>query len=293
MKNAVVSAFTTLAMFALLGVAWDITWEQTPPASQAISAGYLRIQETKEETRNRTETEHDFGTMGDIGDDTGRHRQGSALAFYASGSATVNDCAGVAGLTEADNLGSTAFGLDDAGRMCFDSDDSDLYFWSGASWVLAFEGAAIPTVGTVVMRDTNTPCPTGWANITKTEGYEGLTIRGADLDADIADIIDVGDLPGSCINDGGDAASCPAADEADDFLNEAEMAAHAHDLILPTRNSDGGDPSVVREGDPSGNDQTWIPGDAACTGASCGIQETGGATAHYHPYKGVIFCRKL
>lgn len=75
-----------VAFVFMLGATWNAGFEADPAATDAISQGYLRIQETKNETRNRSETEHCFGSFdatGCVASDDGRHRLGSALPFYS------------------------------------------------------------------------------------------------------------------------------------------------------------------------------------------------------------------
>ena len=75
----------------LMGAAWNSSFNSVPADSAAASGGALTIRNDKIETRNRLHTEHCFGDgftdssvncSGTGSKDNGRHREGSALAFF-------------------------------------------------------------------------------------------------------------------------------------------------------------------------------------------------------------------
>lgn len=72
---------------------WTNSFNQSPPSSEDHGLGYLRIQETRQETLERLEPEHSAGsgvTSGYTTDD-GRHNPGSARAFVGVFSSGADD----------------------------------------------------------------------------------------------------------------------------------------------------------------------------------------------------------
>lgn len=107
---------------------WDSgTFEASPANSDPVSQGDDKIRELKENIRERAEVEHLWGTISS-GGDNGRHREGSARAFYESSdpSALAN--------SSTDTSGSGAL---DEGRLLRRSDTGDLKIYNGSAWVAA------------------------------------------------------------------------------------------------------------------------------------------------------------
>ena len=122
-------------------VSWTAGFEATPANSDQVSQGDDRIRELKETVRDHAEVEHRWGAGAP--DSTGRHREGSAVAWYESSCPTSN--------TAGDALTGTAtYGTDDAGRLCKDSDDGISYIWEGAAWDELVEGLS----GTITLANT-------------------------------------------------------------------------------------------------------------------------------------------
>lgn len=97
-------------------------FEASPTASDSVAEGDDRIRELKLELRERLETEHCFGTQDSdgcsaaTGDDSGRHREGSAVVFFENSTP-----AAIHATDYASDGGASGTALE-AGRIWVDSD---------------------------------------------------------------------------------------------------------------------------------------------------------------------------
>lgn len=107
---------------------WSAAYETEPADSDAISDGAGEIRDVKAKVRARIGAEHDFDTIstGNSGDETGRHLEGAARAFFESSAPSQLNG------QDADSSQS----LDD-GRIWFDSDDNNqcyVYDETAGAW---------------------------------------------------------------------------------------------------------------------------------------------------------------
>jgi hypothetical protein len=119
-----------------MGESWDTTFNNTPVDGDGAGGGNEEIQDTRKETANRANTEHAWNSTSIDGEpiDTGRHREGSARAFYESAQPTTLKAADYSPTTSTSpNNGSNAL---DPGRLWVDSDNKQLYVntGAGATW---------------------------------------------------------------------------------------------------------------------------------------------------------------
>lgn len=272
---------------------WDNAFEATPAMSELASTTPARLQDIKGEVRTRLETELDFGDQNAVGLDTGRLQIGSSRIFIHA-----TDCTVVVGIVEADFDGNVDL---DNGRLCWEADDADLYIFAGATtddpptggaWVIMVDGATQTGVGVdsgmIVLREDGTACATGWTDVTTTSGYEGVTVRGADLSVGIAGIPDTAgiDCPGG--------AGCSGtAEEYNDTIVVAEMPSHGH----PWR--DGHAVGSGHQGAAAGGlgrvstptSHAAFAGTVSSADAEA-IGGTGGGGDNFHPLRTVRFCKK-
>lgn len=106
------------------------TFEVSPANTDPISLGDDQIRELKENIRKRAQVETYWGT--DIaGGETGRAREGSARAFYATADPTVLSN------SVTDTTGDPNLGTSDDGRLLRRSDTGELKIYNGSAWVQA------------------------------------------------------------------------------------------------------------------------------------------------------------
>lgn len=272
-RIAAVAVALAVALAAGLAVAqfagvplWDAAFEGEPLDTDSVGAGAEEIRTLKEGIRERMEVQHQFGDA----EDTGFHKEGSAWAFYDA------DCAGEA--PDADH---------EDGRLCVDT--TDLSLWILDSVAAAYEAVnAVPQnaiiLWTEVTGDENcdgTPgageCPCGYD---EDEAFRSLTIRGADmggLDGHIPDD------PGETCDGVGDPAGCNAAGNVngmyDDTIEILQMPLHDHTIDTYTYRSTPGTKIFV-----DNIAANWL---AETTWA------VGGSDEHYHPFRTVMFCKKI
>lgn len=132
---------------------------------------------------------------------------------------------------------------------------------------------ALPQHAIILWEESNN-CPTGFQRM---EAFEGLMIRGADVAGTRAGIPDsAGKSCSGSVQDAG----CGSATQNDDTLQTAEMPSHTHTVT----GYDGGSGAA-----------DYISFNTATTTAvrSGPTQPTGGDSSHYHPFRTVIFCKKL
>ena len=119
-----------------MGEPWDASFIGTPTNTESVSGGNEEIQDTRKETANRGNTEHAWNSTSIDSEpvDTGRHREGSARAFYEAASPTTLKTADYVPSTSTNpNNGSNAL---DAGRLWVDSDTKQLFVntAAGVNW---------------------------------------------------------------------------------------------------------------------------------------------------------------
>lgn len=111
---------------------WNATFEAEPANSDLVGAGNEAIQELKTAIQERLVQEHSMN-LADAAPQArhGFHKAGSARVYVASSAPTL--------LPD----GSTALGVNDAGRLWFRTTDSTLWQWDGTTWKdVASVGAA-------------------------------------------------------------------------------------------------------------------------------------------------------
>ena len=135
-----------------MATTWNAAYQATPADGTSPALGDDRMREIKSSIEERLGNEHltyntaDLATAGNALLD-GMHRQGSAHAWYESGTARVNRVHGGALI---------AF---DAGRLLIDSDTNLLYAWSGTAWlplireIVRFSIQGVLGIGTGVIPD--------------------------------------------------------------------------------------------------------------------------------------------
>lgn len=268
---------------------WDAAFELDPTDTDNVSQGAGHMRQIKSEVSDRLETEHDFGTFDNVTDDTGRHLAGSARVFVQNAEPTVDGTISANCLAEADDDGNRGC---DAGRIwvdldgpddtdgnaddftisvCEDDDaDGDCDDWE----VIVNPSSIIPTNG-IILWDASDTCPTGFSEATD---FRLRGIRGADI-ADANGVIPNSAGVNCGPNTAGSGCGSPSA-RHDDFLDTAELPAHTHTVTGNTDNATQG-PRVRGT-----NNNALEAGTAQNTGSA------GGALAHTHPFRSVLFCKK-
>jgi hypothetical protein len=149
---------------------------------------------------------------------------------------------------------------------------TDKLTWNGSAFVCATDetdpNLTLPT-GAIILWDASDTCPAGFAEATE---FQGMLVRGAASAG--SNIPHASDLPSSCPSGPGCGAS---ADAYDDVVQVNEMPSHTHPM--PVQEWGAGD--VLGEG------ANYRPVTNLQTGAR------GGSQPHYHPFRTVLFCRKL
>jgi len=179
-----------IVALATVGYAqWDASFEADPANTDPVSQADDNIRETRDEVRNRIETEMDFGEFGNVTTDTGRLLQGAARAFSQSAAPTVDGTITASCLTEADFDGNQGC---DGGRLWHDTDDDSLYISidSGAdgdadSWQqLAPLGTKTVFVPAAAMRPATTNGAASVAQVELTAGQPELVVLDFDGTSD-------------------------------------------------------------------------------------------------------------
>jgi hypothetical protein len=99
---------------------WDASFDANPADSQARALGATRIRETRLGVHERLVLDHYWaGTAHD-----GRHKAGSAMAYYQASVPTVHP----------DGVTALADDAYSKGRLFIDSDTDILYYWRGAAF---------------------------------------------------------------------------------------------------------------------------------------------------------------
>lgn len=101
---------------------WNTTFNNSPSGSANLADGDDRIRETRVAVDERQQREHYWGN-GDTNSNHGLHKEGSAVAYYASTAPTKRPD-GVDSLTSLDE-----------GRLFYNSSTGILYVYSGSAWV--------------------------------------------------------------------------------------------------------------------------------------------------------------
>ena len=248
------------------------SFEEKPQDTGFVSGGALKIRETRNEVRRRADVEHDWSTI-NVGDlDSGRHRKGSARAFFQAGSPAT--------MPYPDTNGASSV-LDD-GRLWVDSDDNSLWVntsASSANWV----GTGVPT-GTIILWDNTTGCagapnvcPCGYSEVI---AFRNLAIRGADSGTARGDIPDT---PGVTCDAGTTTygTGCTVTGAAfvySDTQTDLTLAPHRHGMDMAARGSVGS--AAVIGGGTSVFSQTVGGGADNITAPWPG------------PFRTVLFCKK-
>lgn len=134
LKLVMLAALLSVSPWAVAAfLTWDASFEATPANTDPVSQGDDRIRDLKENVRERLESEHYFGTLASAGD-TGRHREGSAVAFYAA--------ADPVSMPFADAQGLTTLGAADEGRLAYRSDTGQFRVYTGSAWAEALTALA-------------------------------------------------------------------------------------------------------------------------------------------------------
>lgn len=69
---------------------WNASYEGNPPSGQALSEGATRIQELKEDVRERLEIDHEYGTEGSSTSNAGEHKKITMLEQSSAPSSASN-----------------------------------------------------------------------------------------------------------------------------------------------------------------------------------------------------------
>lgn len=181
-----------LLLLGTLGIAWNAALELDPADSNPVSEGAQNIRETRIETRGRLHTEHCFGSgftdsnVGCAGTgsvDNGRHREGSALAFFEdTAPTTLGDGPGGTSVEDFDPTGGGGSSTLEQGRMWFDSNDSNrLTVWDTAG--PSFEPVLVQTASVLEdMTDVDDMILAGRHNLVYNGSFE-ITDGDGDLAA--------------------------------------------------------------------------------------------------------------
>lgn len=102
---------------------WDANFNSSPAGSQSIRLGDDRIRDTRSAVEERATREHFWGPD-DTNSKHGRHRSGSARAYYQDTAPTT--------APDGDTLGS-----DDAGRLNVKPASKSISVWDGSQWAIA------------------------------------------------------------------------------------------------------------------------------------------------------------
>lgn len=122
-----------------ISTTWDTSYEASPAGGDSPTSGDDEMRSTKLAIRERAELEHIWGT-GEASAGHGWHREGSAKAYFQDAAPT----------NRPDNA--TSLTSDDAGRLWFDDNDSDrFYFYTGSTWTSALAIASLTTSGNVTV----------------------------------------------------------------------------------------------------------------------------------------------
>jgi hypothetical protein len=245
------------------------SFEEKPQNTAFVSGGAEKIRETRNEVRRRADVEHDWSTA-NVGDtDSGRHRKGSARAFFQATAPTA--------MPYADTGGSTT--LLDEGRLWIDSDDGTL--WANEAPTSAAWGrvSALPEFA-IILWDQPTGCA-GVDNVcpcgfTEAIEFRALGIRGADR---LAATSAVPDLPGKTCDAGAPLydAGCGATTQASAYSDTQTLSTlegHSHTFGVGSAQSAGGSPLTV------------LISAGALSDASAPVSAWPG------PLRTVLFCRK-
>ncbi len=277
-----------LASFTASPQAWTAAFETNPANSDSVSQADDHMRQIKGEIRERLETEMDFGELGNVTTDTGRHLEGSARCFRQNTAPVIDGAITAACLAEADYDGNR--GCDD-GRCWIDADgpdntgstsddntlfvsvdsdsDGDADSWSAAP-------ASLPA-NSIILWDASDTCPAGFAEATE---FRNLTVRGADR---ISTNGDIPDSAGVTCTSGILGSGCSAGGGAgnyDDVLQIGEAPAHTHGIPTNLDSTPNNDGLKVPRSNLTTN-ATSIPSDAN------GLDQH-----HLHPLRTVLFCRK-
>lgn len=237
-----------LAAFNPSPLTWTSSFEADPLNTDSLSQTDDHIRQVKVESRDRAETEHEWGSgMGNVTTDTGRHLEGSARCFVQTAAPTLNGTITASCLAEADRSGNRGC---DEGRCWVDTDGADgILGGAGAaddytynialdsdadgdadSWqpvkasVSGGVGGTVPTSGIILWTATSS-CPAGY---TEDTNFRNLMIRGAD---GAAANTDIPNTPGVTCTGSSAPAGCGAAGGAanySDALSVGELANHTH-----------------------------------------------------------------
>jgi hypothetical protein len=275
-----------LASFSASPQAWTAAFETNPANTDSVSQADDHMRQIKGEIRERLETEMDFGELGNVTTDTGRHLEGSARVFRQNAPPTVDGSITAACLAEADYDGNR--GCDD-GRLYIDADgpdntgstgdDNSLYVTvdsdsDGDADSIAAVNTFLPT-NSIILWDASNTCPPGFAEATE---FRGIGLRGADRASASGDIPDNAGVNCTESSLGSGCSAAGGLDNYNDTLSTDEMPSHNHNI-----GTDAGDtnPAVA----------VAHQDDAAST-TTLTTQNAGGGEHHLHPFRAVLFCKK-
>jgi len=111
-------------------------WDTADPANtEDVADGAQEIRDLRIGVGNRIAMEHVTPAGTKAG---GEHLAGSAKIFVGdySGDPDTNLTERPDGTNDPWGVGATPLGADDAGRMCLDTSDDQIYIWDGSAWVL-------------------------------------------------------------------------------------------------------------------------------------------------------------
>jgi len=153
----------------MAAVDWDSSFEATPAGSDSPDTIDDKINELKENLRNRLEKELNWSTGTPGQSAQGWTKKGSAHAYAQAAAPTQRPDA------------STALSSDDAGRLWFDTDDDVLKVYDGSSWDLPIVGGIQEAGGSelgMLMLDIGDWDMDTDASVNVAHGITSTTIRG-------------------------------------------------------------------------------------------------------------------
>jgi hypothetical protein len=276
-----------LAAFNPSPQAWTAAYELDPTATDPVSQGDDHLRQAKTETRDRAETEHQWGSgLGLVTTDTGRHLFGSARVFSQNAAPTIDGTITANCLTEADrdgNRGCDAGRLwvdgDGANNIAADHDDLALFLSVDAdadldadAWFEIGGPARVP-VGALVLWDQSNTCPVGYTEATE---YRNLHVVGADRAAGDTGIPDNAGV--SCTGAAAPAGCGSAGGVANYNVTQDtnELAAHTHTTPAQGQLLAGGGAAL-----------NTVNGPGTTLTTSTGLSQPS-----YGPLRTVLFCRK-
>jgi hypothetical protein len=265
------------------GADWDGTNEGNPSGTDNVSAGDDNIRNLKVAIRRRAETEIDWGqglsAGGTLDTDTGRLRTGAARAFYRLVEPNQIDAA--------DFDGSASL---DSGRLWLDPNGTAgtknrLSVHDGTNWRPVNTDGSVPVGGIIIWDSVTDPnCPDGWSR----EGaFDGLTIRGADVGTETAELDDPNSVPeaaGQVCGASTRGAGCDSPVGAKSYTDRLDdpnlLASHLHGIGDQGASAGSFTSDNVNRNYSTPSDETFP------------TTSTGGDRPHLHPFRTVVFCRK-